>query len=196
MRESSGMRRLFWFDVETTGLSAIENGIIQIAGIVEVDGSEVDSFDLRMNPGKKIDDAALAVNGVSRETIASYPPAESAFRELLGILRRHVVPDEEASRLVPAGYNVRFDLDFLERWFIEANGPDLYGFITRRSLDPSRFLQDLQRYLGKDRIPSRKLERVAALFGLDGHEAHDAASDIRATREIHRRIEALLSGGQ
>ena len=49
---------ILWVDVETTGLDRHRHGIIQIAGMVEVDGEVVETFDLRMNPEAEFDPAA------------------------------------------------------------------------------------------------------------------------------------------
>ena len=57
-------QNLFFVDIETTGFSHNRHAIIQIGGILEVDGEEKDRFELEVAPfpTDEIDDEALAVN--------------------------------------------------------------------------------------------------------------------------------------
>lgn len=44
------MSKLLFFDLETTGVKFWRNGIHQIGGIVDIDGQEVERFDIRLAP--------------------------------------------------------------------------------------------------------------------------------------------------
>ena len=43
-------KKVLYFDTETTGRDPIKNDIIQISGIIEWDGREIDRFDFRVKP--------------------------------------------------------------------------------------------------------------------------------------------------
>lgn len=55
--------KLLFFDLETTGVKFWRNGIHQIGGIVDIDGQEVERFDIRLapNPAATIEQEALDV---------------------------------------------------------------------------------------------------------------------------------------
>lgn len=57
------MSKLLFFDLETTGVKFWRNGIHQIGGIVDIDGQEVERFDIRLapNPAATIEQEALDV---------------------------------------------------------------------------------------------------------------------------------------
>ena len=59
------MSKLLHLDVETTGLYAPGAGLVQVAGIVEIDGEEVETFDLRCRPfpGDLLNKDALQIIG-------------------------------------------------------------------------------------------------------------------------------------
>lgn len=193
--EGGVVLRIIWLDVETTGLDRVRNGIIQIAGIVEIGGEAVESFNLSMNPVKEIDAGAEAIHGISSAEIAGYPAREETYRSFTALLDQHVDVARPETRLKPGGYNVSFDLGFLEQWFLEMGGASIYAYLTRDTIDPSAMMKAYQGYLGKKRLPSWGLRGVASRLGVDLGRNHDALEDIRFTRELHRRLLAFFDTG-
>ena len=68
------MEKIFFFDLETTGVKHWQNGIHQISGGVVIEGKMVEKFNFKVRPNEKakIEDEALAVAGVSRETVLEF----------------------------------------------------------------------------------------------------------------------------
>lgn len=190
-RESVGVK-ILWIDVETTGLDRRRNGIIQIAGLVDIDGRIVERFDLQMNPQAEFDPAAEAIHGVSQEEIDRYPSKRETLDRFKALLLRYVDAADPQTRFRPGGYNVRFDLGFLEQWFQDMGEPGLGLYFTRERVDPSFMMKAFQEYRGKLLMPSWSLRAVAAMMGLSYGDRHDALEDIEITREIHRRLIALF----
>lgn len=186
---------ILWIDIETTGLDKRQNGIIQIAGIVDLTGEVVESFSLNMNPEAAIDPASQAIHGISPAQIERYPSRQETFERFKTILERYVRPQDAASRFYPGGYNVRFDLGFLDQWFRAMKEPGLGAYFRRERVDPSVMMKAYQDYLGNFRMPSWSLRSVASQMGLPFGERHDALEDIRITREIHHRLLSLFDGG-
>src|SRR6476646_9176007 len=84
--------KLCFIDVETTGLFPWKAGIIQIAGIILIDGKEQETFNLMVNPFPEdvIEDAALRANGRDRDTLYKQLPPLDAFKQLEDILSKYV----------------------------------------------------------------------------------------------------------
>ena len=63
--------KLFFFDLETTGVNFWQHGIHQISGCIEIDGEVREMFDFHVapNPDAKIDQEALDIGGVTIEQI-------------------------------------------------------------------------------------------------------------------------------
>lgn len=191
--------RILWIDVETTGLDRHRNGIIQIAGLVDIDGEILERFDLQMNPEAEFDPASQEIHGISQREIALYPAKQETFERFKALLDRYVRSDVPESRFHPGGYNVRFDLGFLEQWFHDMKDPGLSPYFRRERIDPSHMMKAFQEYRGRQLMPSWSLRAVAAQMGFSYAQRHDALEDVEITREIHRRLLALFepapSGG-
>ena len=46
------MSKLFYYDLETTGVKYWKNGIHQISGAIEIDGNVIETFDFHVKPYK------------------------------------------------------------------------------------------------------------------------------------------------
>lgn len=182
------MAKLFYFDVETTGLNAYKNGIIQLACIVEIDG-EVrceKTWDIKTFPQDIIDDKALEINGKGRDDIYSFMHPEQAYGEIIACMTEFVDKFNRNDKFYPAGYNVKFDLDFLSAFFRKNNDNYFGSWFKSTPLDPMYYLAVLE-LKNKIKLENYKLETVCDNFGIKV-DAHDALSDIKATRELIHKL--------
>jgi len=182
-------RKILWIDTETTGTNPERHGIIQIAALMEVSGEVVDEYEAKMAPhiDAAIDHAALAISGTTINELAERSPSHRVFFEFENWLCGHINPYDKTDKAFPAGYNVRFDLEFVEKWFRHSGHK--YGsgsFQNWRWLDPLAILHR-EAFLGEVDFPDFKLGTVCKLAGIE-LDAHDALSDIRATRELTRML--------
>lgn len=194
--------KVLWLDVETTGLDPEKNGVVQIAGILELQApystySKCVEFSFQVRPfeGDEVADEALSVNGFSREEIKSFPEPHVVYMELIALLGEHLNSQE---KFTLAGQRVNFDDGFMSSWFqklgkqflLPKNWNEFVDF--RRRLD----LRDLTNFLqvtGKETFLNTKLTTVSKKLGVSLEHAHDALSDIRATRECFGILADRLS---
>lgn len=177
-------KKCLWFDTETTGLDPVRHDIIQLAGMVEINGRIVNEFNYMMQPFRwdNLTQEALNVNGRTIEEIKTYPSPQSVYSEFMDLLSEYVDKFDRNDKYYQAGYNVRFDIEFLSNWF-KKNGDKYYGsWFNGRYIDPlqSFYLRD---YLGKISLDNYKLATVAGHYGIL-LDAHDALADIKATRDL------------
>ena len=181
--------KILFFDTETTGLDPIKQDIIQIAGLVEVDGKIVDEFDLSCQPFsfENIEKQALETNHKTIEELKTFIGPKLVKETFCGILGKHCDKFDRSDKFYPAGYNVKFDIDFLAQWFKKCGDNYLGSWINWRALDPYPFLcaMDFKREIS---LPDYKLSTVCGHFGIDITGAHDALSDIKATRQIIKKV--------
>ena len=184
------MKKVLWQDTETTHTDPIRGGIIQLAGLIEIDGNIVEEFDFKCAPyaTDEIVQEALDVNGFKLEEIKSFPSPMEVKNNFVNILGHHCNKFDRNDKFFPAGYNARFDVDFLASWFKKAGDKYLGSWINWRILDPLSILYILH-YQGKIDLPNYKLETVAAHFGVTLSKAHDALSDVRAARDVFKIVE-------
>lgn len=189
--------RLFFYDLETTGLDHNHCAIHQIAGIIVIDGQVKEKFDFKVKPHlyAKIDAKALEVGDVTLDQIKSYPDSKLVYDNLVEMLSKYVNKYNPSEKFHLAGYNnINFDNRFFRKFF-ELNGDKYFGsWFWSDSIDVMVMASN---YLREDRH-SMKNFRLTTVFdnmvsmGLiqspeDG-KAHDAFYDIYMTKEIHDAI--------
>jgi len=120
------LKKVFWFDVETTGLDPKIHGIIEFAGLIEIDGEVVNQLSIKMQPhaGAVIEQSALDVTGITEKDIKGFMPHVTACRMIEAFLNKRCSKFDKNDKYYPAGFNVRFDLDFLQVMFKKM---DKYG---------------------------------------------------------------------
>ena len=183
------MNKILWFDLETTGVDPNKNAIIQIAAMIEHEGKIIDTFTSNMKPhySALVDDKALSVNGITREALAGYQEPIEVYGNFRGFCQKHGTGNK-SDRFIPAGYNVSFDLDFINSWHNQISGGpyEFWTFLQFQPIDVYPVLVNLWR-MGVLPINNVRLETVCDLFEIP-IKAHDAMSDIAATRELTERV--------
>lgn len=185
--------KTLFFDVETTGTNPEKCSIVQLSGLIDIDGEVVEefNFDVRPDPDAEISPDALDVIGKTKEQLKAYPPAAQAYLDFMKVLDRHVDKYDRADKFFPAGYNVRLDLDFLQ-WFFKKRG-NKYGTGTYqnwRAIDVMQIVHYLN-FVGKLNLENYKLGTLCNHFKIE-IKAHDSLSDIRATRALLLRLKEVL----
>lgn len=117
--------KILFYDLETTGLSSNDCGIVQLAAIMtEFDENNqltiLDEINIEMCPrkGKRVESVALEVNGYTLQQLRSFPTDEEAFETFLSFMRKHINRYNKYDKCILAGYNnINFDNSFLRQWF-------------------------------------------------------------------------------
>ncbi len=147
-------------DLETTGLSAERDGIIEV-GAVKFRGDEIlDTFNSLVNPRRRLDDFIVRLTGINQNEVDRAPE--------FGAVRRQFAEFVGQSPIV--GHNLRFDLSFLAS----------HGLALR---NPRCDTWDLAYVLYPD-LPEYSLERLADRFGVRNTNPHRALADAHATRNV------------
>lgn len=182
------LKKILWFDCETSGLDPVKNDIIQLAGVIEIDGKLVDEFDFKCQPYsyENVDQGALDVHGITIEQIKQFELAKVVQSLFTKKLAKYCDKFDRNDKFYPAGYNCKFDIDFIAQWFKKAGDNYLGSWLNWRALDPLPLLC-LMEFKGKISLPNYKLATVAEYYKIP-LEAHNAISDIKATREIFRIV--------
>lgn len=177
---------LSFIDVETGGLDETRHGLLEVA-IVQVDRDLdlLSSFETRIRilPGRTIEEEARALHP-DLDGLTGVDPLE-AYEAVRAKL----------SGTMAAGWNVGFDLRFLEQARRDTSGQPI-EWAGHHVLDVAALV--IPAWLGGE-IESCSLGKVAAAYGLKvWAPAHRALSDclttIEAYRFIRRRYRSVLRG--
>jgi len=181
----------FFVDTETTGVDYKVNALIQLAGVIVIDGEECDSFTFTMAPfpDQILMDEAMKINGRTLEEILAFPDPVEVNRKFQEILKQYVDKYERRDKFHMIGYNARFDSDFIREWF-HRSGDEYFGSWF---FFPPLDVMNLAAFkLAKRRatVPNFKLATVAKEFGLEPEgQLHNAISDIGLTRKLYDTLE-------
>lgn len=192
LKKSIDMSKLLFFDLETTGVKFWRNGIHQIGGIVDIDGQEVERFDIRLapNPAATIEQEALDVAGVTLEQVQSYQPMEEGYRQLVGILSKYVNKFDKRDKMYLVGYNnAGFDNNFLRALFTQCGDKYFGSWFYPNCMDVYVMVTPFLMGVRND-MENFKLMTVARTMGIeiDENKLHDATYDIELTRDIFYKI--------
>ena len=181
----------FFIDVETTGVNSRTDALIQLGGIIEIDGEIKEKLNLRIKPfpNDVINDKALEVNGITREELSTFSPPKKMYKKLTSIMSKYVDKFNKLDKFHFIGYNSRFDDDFVRSWF-KKNGDKYYGsYFFWPSIDVAniaavKFMDE------RHKFSNFKLMTVAKYAGVevDPASAHDAMYDIEITRDLFYKL--------
>ena len=187
------MKKL-WIDLETTGLHPVKHGIIQIAGIIELDGEEVEEFSFNVKPfeGDAVSPDSIKAHGISIEKMKAFDSPRETYIALVKLLGKYVDVYNKSDKFFMVGYNSKFDYDFLRKWFEKNQNSYLGSYIWFPPIDVMQ-LAAFHLMDRRSKIKNFKLMTVAEAVGLkpiDG-KLHDARYDIRLTKELYNGLRSL-----
>lgn len=96
------------FDVETTGLSAERDRLIEIAAIKVKNGKEIDSFESYINPERKISQLITDITSITNEDVKNAPLEKEVMTNFYNWLS-----DDD----ILVAHNAKFDLGFIGKSF-------------------------------------------------------------------------------
>lgn len=180
--------KLFYFDLETTGLNSSFHAVHQLSAIIEIDGEVKERIDLKIKPFKDawIDDKALEVGGVTLEQINEYPEEKEAYKFLIGTLGKYCSKFDKTDKYFLVGYNnASFDNQFLRAIWDRNNDKYFGSYFWSNSLDVM-VLASHKLIKERPAMENFKLSTVAKQMGIEVDEAqlHNSQFDIEITRKI------------
>jgi DNA polymerase-3 subunit epsilon len=186
------MAKLFFYDLETTGVKFWKNGIHQISGAIVIDGEIKESFNMHVKPypAAIIEQEALDIAGVTEEQIMAYADMTHVHQHLLQTLGKYVDKYNKMDKFHLVGYNnASFDNQFFRAFFTQCNDNYFGSWFWSDSLDlmvlASHKLMD-----ERSAMENFQLKTVARKLGIDVDETklHDAKYDIGLCIQMYDKL--------
>ncbi len=183
------MKTVF-FDCETSGTDDKKNGILQLAGEIEMNEKVVETFDyfMQLFPGQEIEDSALKANGIKREDIPGFGLPQDVYVQFTSLLVKYIDKYDRADKFTLIGYNSRFDDGFLRQWFANNNDKYYGSYFHWPSIDVSNMVAVKYREY-RHRFDNFQLMTVAKKLNIYVNEkkAHNALYDADITKRIFKK---------
>lgn len=185
----------FFYDLETSGLDARNDRVMQFAGIrTDMDLNQIgDPYNIlvTLNDDTLPSPDALMVTGITPQETVSEGMSEADFAKLL-------IEEIFTAETITVGFNnIRFDDEFVRHLFWRTfNDPYEWAWRDGRSrwdlLDVVRMTRALRpegiEWPFVDGKESNRLELITKLNGIDHFKAHDALSDVEALIAVTKLI--------
>ncbi|HLI09833.1 MAG TPA: exonuclease domain-containing protein [Ktedonobacteraceae bacterium] len=162
-------------DLETTGLHAEQDSIVEIAAIKFQGETVLDTFETLVNPGRSIPYRVQRLTGITMQQLVGAPAFETIAQQLQAFL----------GDLPIVGHSIPFDAGFLRRRGLARNNPLIDTFELATVLLPS--------------LPSYNLGQVAEALGVRvAPGRHRAMVDTVLAKDVflalYRRLQAVDLG--
>lgn len=166
------------FDLETTGLSATNNEIIEIGAIRFVNDEAREQFHTYIKPKRKITQKITDITGITNEMVKDAPTIEDVLPYFVDFIKDDVL----------VAHNSSFDMGFiLHNLFINN-----YKKIKNKTIDTLQLSRRRVRELDSDNIPRRlqnyKLVTLKEHYGLNEVGSHNAIDDCKVCAYVYLRI--------
>ena len=157
------------FDIETTGLSPIDDRIIELGAVLFENGIPTKRFSSLVNPNKLISIEASKVNNISYEMIENAPKENDVYPKLM-----YFLGDALSGETIICAHNAQFDISFLSNTLerLGYNGKIRYADTLSISKD---ILYGLKNY---------KQNTIAEYFGIINEDQHRAITDAETCGKI------------
>ncbi len=157
-------------DVETTGLDAYEDAIIEIGAVVFGGGKVIDEWSSLIDPECDLPPEVTTLTGITLRMLEGAPTIFSLRGELRRLLADHVI----------VGHNVSFDMGFLEQVHIGVRQPRVDTLTLASILVPQAGRYTLNALVSYLDLPSPQ-----------DREDHRALSDARRTMDLFLALQEL-----
>ena len=150
------------FDVETTGLSAVYNTIIELAAVKIHNGEIIDRFESFANPHHRLSATTINLTGITDDMVESAPEIDIVLRKFA---------DWTGDSILVA-HNASFDVGFLNVGYQKAGLPKSTNAVID-TLELGRFLYP--------EMKNHRLNTLAKKFDIELTQHHRAIYDAEAT---------------
>jgi CRISPR-associated protein Cas2 len=158
-------------DIETTGLNASLNDIIEIGALKVEHDCIIDEISLLVNLQKNIPKFIEKLTGITNQLVREKGmPLSCALQEFCQFVNESIL----------IGHNIGFDLEFLNR-ALEREGKERL---------PNQSYDTMQMYaqISSNQIESRKLIKIAQHYGIEEKQKHRALDDCRLIYKVYLAI--------
>jgi len=194
--------KILYLDTETSNVDMNDKtALLEISGIVEIDGEIKEKFTSRIKPfkqdTKEFSPFAIECHHITYEESLKSPEPSKVFDSFTAMLNKYVDYYNKTDKFILAGYNVKFDEEMLRHFFKKnskteedakyGNGFNSYFWTPSFCIMQYVFSCVLEQ---RSRFVNFKLGTVCNKLGVpfDDTQGHGSAYDIEKARELYLKV--------
>lgn len=160
------------FDIETTGLSSINDMITEIGGVKVKNEEVIDVFSQLINPERPISSFITNLTGITNEMVSDKPKIDEVIKSFKEFIKDSVL----------VAHNASFDIGFIRERMKQVNldldNPIIDTLELARIVFPT--------------LKNHKLDTIAKHLDIDLENHHRALDDATATKDIFLKTLSIL----
>ncbi len=156
-------------DLETTGLEAKRDKIIEIGAIHVVKGREIAAFHSMVNPHRRLKEQITELTGITDDMVENAPDIGDIIEEFA----------EFCGQAPLLGHRIMFDYSFLKRAAVNHGIP-----FEKNGIDTLKLCRHF--------LPEDQPKNLSAAFGIRRKKAHRALEDARDAHYLYQRLAEWL----
>ena len=153
------------FDVETTGLSAVYDSIIELAGVKMYKGNVIEEFQEFIDPGENLSAFTTQLTGITNEMVRGSKPEKQVLEEFKAFTEDTIL----------VAHNAKFDMGFINKGYTKHDLPVAKEPVID-TLELARFLYPQFKTFG--------LSALAKRFEVTLEQHHRAIYDAETTGRL------------
>ncbi|MBF7139959.1 PolC-type DNA polymerase III [Pediococcus pentosaceus] len=153
------------FDVETTGLSAIYDKVIELSAVKMENGNVIDQFEEFINPGFPLSETTINLTSITDEMVRGSMSEKEVFTKFREFYEDAII----------VGHNVTFDIGFMNTGYLRHGMEEIKNPIID-TLTLARFLYPT--------LKGYRLNTLAKKFGVALEHHHRAIYDSETTGHL------------
>jgi len=157
------------FDVETTGLSPVNDKIVEVGAVLFENGKIIQRYSTLINPEISIPVRVSAINHITDDMVKDAPKEDVVCKELVEFLGEAL-----NKQIAICAHNAIFDMNFLSRMLARLGYHGKISYVDTLSLARST-IRGLYNY---------KQDTVAQHFNLVNNQSHRAVTDAEVCGKI------------
>ena len=163
-------RSIVVLDIETTGIKASTDKIIELYMLKVYNNAVIDEYHSKFNPEMEIPLFISNLTGIYQWNVDSSPTIEQEIKNIKTFLGNSVV----------IGHNLKFDLSFLNYDLINHGLEN----ISNEKIDTLK----LSRALLRNKVKNHKLSTLSRYFKTTSKNEHNAKADVLTTYEVFNNL--------
>ncbi len=161
-------KTILFLDIETNGLSEIDNDIIEI-GALKINGNEIKTFQSLIKNDEKMPIEIIKLTGITDEDLKSGDNLKNVLIKFLEFIDGTII----------VGYNINFDIKFLNKKLEKEGLSSIHNKIY-----------DLMDFVKKDNqfLEDYKLQTALLGYGIEKKIPHRALEDAKLCYELSTKM--------